>query len=219
VPQGCSDRLSRRGASPIGLRAGLGLVIGLGLVLGAHPAAAQITDEPISPYPDPKLFARGWFAAGEVGAAIPLGQARRAIHGGPSFGVRAGYEFARWAALQVHGAGSTHEVAVAGQPQVGQLLQIAQITGELRLAVPLGAWAITAQGGAGRARLSSNVLGTAGLTDPAVRATLIYGGNLGVDYHSRSRHFSGGLVAGLDKLQRVDTTGFINVAFYLRYTF
>ena len=207
---GCSDRLSR---------VCLSLIVGVGVAVCAQPARAQITDEPISPYPDPRLFARGWFAQAEIGAAIPVGPARDAIHAGPSFGVRAGYEFARWVALQVYGSGSTHSIELTGQPQVGQLWQLIQVSGELRLAVPLGAWSIFAQGGAGRARFSSNILGTAGLTDPGVRVSLIYGGSLGVDYHSRSRHFSGGLAAGLGKLQRVTSAGLVTVALYLRYTF
>jgi hypothetical protein len=209
VSLGCSARLFRT----------LGSIVLVGIVLYAAPARAQITDEPISPYPDPRLFARGWFAQAEIGAAIPLGAARAAVHAGPAFGVRAGWEFARWVALQVRGAGSTHAVEIEGQPEVGQLMQVVLVAGELRLAVPIGAWAISAQGGAGRARFSTNILGTAGLTDPGVRVSTIFGGSLGVDYHSRSRHFSGGLIAGLDKLQRLDTTGLLNVALDLRYTF
>jgi hypothetical protein len=195
------------------------LIVLVGIVLGAAPARAQITDEPVSPYPDPRLFARGWFAQAEIGATIPLGAARAAIHTGPAFGVRAGWEFARWVGLQVRGAGSTHAVEVEGLPEVDQLMQVVLVAGELRLAVPIGAWAINAQGGAGRARFSTNILGTAGLTDPGVRVSTLFGGSLGVDYHSRSRHFSGGLIAGMDKLQRLKTTGLLNVALYLRYTF
>jgi hypothetical protein len=210
VPPACSDRLSRLCSS---------LVLSVGVALAAHPAGAQITDEPTSPYPDPRLFARGWFAAAEVGAALPVGPARDAIHAGPLFGVRAGYEFARWVALQARVSGSSHSIELTGQPQVGQLWQVVQAVGELKLAVPLGAWSIFGQGGAGRARFSTNVLGTAGLTDPGVRVSLVYGGSLGVDYHSRSRHFSGGLVAGMDKLQRVTGAGLVTTALYLRYTF
>jgi hypothetical protein len=189
------------------------------VVLGAAPAHAQITDEPISPYPDPRLFARGWFAEAEIGAVVPLGKARAAMETGPMFGVRAGWEFARWVALQVRGAGSTHAVQIEGQPEIDQLMQVILVAGELRLAVPIGAWSITAEGGAGRARFSTNILGTAGLTDPGVRVSTIFGGSLGVDYHSRSRHFSGGLITGLDKLPRLRTTGLLNLAVYLRYTF
>jgi hypothetical protein len=189
------------------------------LVLVSPLAHAQITDEPIAPYPDATRFARGWFVQAEIGSFIPLGAARKAVDAGPGFGVRAGWEFARWVALQARAAGSTHGIEIAGQPEVGQLFQVLTVAGELRLAVPLGAWAITAQGGVGRARFSSNILGTAGLTDPGVRFSLVWGGSLAVDYHSRSRHFSGGLVAGLDKLQRVNAPGLVNVALVLRYTF
>src|SRR3982751_1118005 len=113
VPLGCSSRLSRI----------LGSMALVAVVLGAAPAHAQITDEPISPYPDPRLFARGWFAEAEIGAVIPLGKARAAMETGPMFGVRAGWEFARWVALQVRGAGSTHAMQIEGQPEIDQLMQ------------------------------------------------------------------------------------------------
>jgi hypothetical protein len=182
-------------------------------------AQAQVVAEPAAPYPDPSLFARGLFLQGEAGVVIPIGVAHKAISAGPAIGVQVGYELARFVALQLHGVGSTHGVDVEGGPQLGQLLQILQASAELKLAVPLGAWSVFAQGGAGRARLSSNVLATAGLTEPGVRNTLIYGGSGGIDYHTQSRHFACGLTAGFTKLTELTTTGAVSASLYLRYTF
>jgi hypothetical protein len=119
----------------------------------------------------------------------------------------------------VPGVGSTHAVDVTGGPQVGQLFQILQGSAELKLAVPLGAWSIFAQGGGGWARFSSNLLATTGLTEAGVRGGAVYGGSGGVDYHTRSRHFACGLDAGFTKLAAIETTGAITAALYLRYTF
>jgi hypothetical protein len=139
------------------------------LLLGlSRGATAQVVAEPAAPYPDPALFARGLFFQGEAGVVIPLGVARQSLSAGPAMGLLVGYELARFVALQLHAVGSTHAVDVAGGPQLDQLFQILQASAELKLSVPLGQWAIFAQGGAGRARFSSNLLGTAGLTEPGV---------------------------------------------------
>ncbi|HEY0709228.1 MAG TPA: hypothetical protein VGG33_20630, partial [Polyangia bacterium] len=105
-------------------------------------AAAQIVAEPISPYPNPDQYARGFFLQGEAGVVVPLGAAGDALSVGPALGMRAGYEFARWVALQAQVSGSTHPVDVAQGPQTAQLLQITQAVAELRLAVPIGTWSI-----------------------------------------------------------------------------
>jgi hypothetical protein len=195
------------------------LTLAGGLSAGAAPVYAQIVAEPVSPYPNPDQFARGFFLQGEAGATIPLGAARDTLSTGPTLGVRAGYEFARWVALQASLASSTHPLDATAGPQVAQLLQLTHATAELRLAIPLGAWSIFAQGGAGRARLSTNILGTTGLTDPGVRVSLIYGGSAGVDYHTRSRHFSCGLTTGFAKFEAIKTTGAITSTAYLRHAF
>ena len=68
-------------------------------------------------------------------------------------------------------------------------------------------------------RFSTNLLGTTGLCPARTRAlSPLYGGLLGVDYHTASRHFSFGLAAGFTQLTRINTTGVIGSALYLRYT-
>jgi hypothetical protein len=188
-------------------------------VLFPAVAIAQIVAEPVSPYPNPDQYARGFFLQGEAGVVVPLGAASDTLSFGPALGVRGGYEFARWVAIQTQLSGSTHPVDVPQGPQTAQLLQITQAVGELRFAVPIGTWSIFAQGGAGRARLSTNLLGTTGLTNPGVRVSAVYGGSVGVDYHTRSRHFSCGLVAGFNKLPAIKTTGTLSTTAYLRHAF
>jgi hypothetical protein len=122
-------------------------------------------------------------------------------------------------ALQVHAAGSTHTTSFRDTPQSGQLLQLYQGTAELKLTVRVRQFAFAALGGAGVGRLSSNLLGTTGLTDPDVQNTLVILGGLGADYHTMSRHFSFGLGAGFAKYQRLHTTGAISATGYVRYTF
>lgn len=187
--------------------------------LAAAPALAQITDEPASPYPDPEKFARGLYGEAELGALMFLGNARVPLGAGPAIGARVGYDLNGWAAVQLHALGSTHTVDFANAPQSGQLLQIYQGTGELRVGFRFGQLSAFGYGGAGLARLSTNVLGTAGLTDPDVQNMLAFVGGAGVDYHTLSRHFSFGLATGLVKYQKLYATGAISITTYVRYTF
>jgi hypothetical protein len=188
------------------------------LLLVASPASAQVIGEPANPYPDPAKFARGLYVDAEAGAAMFLGQAD-GIRPGAAMGLRFGYEVFRWAAVQLHGFGSSHATDFPGLPQTAQLLQLLQGTAELKLSVPLRQWSISGVAGVGMGRFSTNLLGTTNLAPPGARLTPLYGGGLGVDYHTASRHFSFGLHTTFTKLTRIRTTGVIGSALYLRYTF
>lgn len=194
-------------------------VAALALAAAAAPARAQITQEPTAPYPDPDKFARGLYSEAEVGTLIFLGDARGPLGPGAALGARFGCDFTSWVALQVHAFGSTHTTSFANLPQSGELLQIYQATAELKLTVRFGQLSLAAFGGAGYARLSTNLLGTAGLTGPDVRVSPVVLAGLGIDYHLLTRHFSFGASATFDKYQRLFTTGAVAGTGYIRYTF
>ena len=198
-------------------RAAAPALVGL-LLASAAPARAQIIGEPANPYPDPSKFARGLYVEAEAGTALFLGQAD-GIRPGPAMGLRFGYDIFRWAAVQLHGFGSSHATDFPGLPQTAQMLQLLQGTAELKLSVPWRQWAISGVAGGGIGRFSTNLLGTTTLAPPEARLTALYGGGLGVDYHTASRHFSFGLHSTFTKLTRVRTTGIVSSALYLRYTF
>jgi hypothetical protein len=203
----------------IGLRAVLFagvLATAIGL---AGPARAQLMGDPPDPRPDPKMFSSGVCAEAEAGALVFVGDARRPLGTGVAVGIRLGYELGRWLAIQGHALSATHETDFGSGPQSDQLLQVLQATGELKLAIPFGQWSVFGYGGGGIARLSTNLLGTAGLTDLDVRLSPMFGGGGGADYHTRSRHFSFGLNAAFWKLPRVYTTGALTATLYIRYTF
>ena len=189
------------------------------LLMPAGEALAQVTNEPVSPYPDPDKFAHGMFGEAEVGTMLFVGDAGSSLGPGALIGVRLGYDFFRWVALQVHGVGSSHTTTFKDLPQSGQILQVYQATGEAKLTLRFGRVAASAMGGAGLARLSSNLLGTTGLTEPDVQNTLVMLGGLGADYHTMSRHFCFGLAASFARYQRLRTTGAISATAYVRYTF
>lgn len=188
------------------------------LLLCALPARAQITEEPVAPLPDPKKFAHGVFVDAGLGAFVLLGKAD-AVGSGPAISARLGYDVFRLLALQLHVAGSTHRTDFGAAPQSGQLLQVYQTTAELKLTVPIRQVSVYAFGGAGFAFLSTNILGTTGLTAADKTSGVMYGGGLGLDYHLLSRHFSFGLEASFAKMQAIATTGGILSTAYVRYAF
>jgi hypothetical protein len=191
----------------------------LALLLLPAAASAQVTSEPVTPHPDPSKFARGLYGEAEVGTLLFVGEAAPQIGPGAAMGARLGYDLLRWVALQVHAFGSTHTTRFAGAPQAGQLLQLYQGTAELKLSVRIGQVSAAATGGIGLCRLSTNLLGTAGLTDPDVQSTSLMLGGLGADYHTLSRHFSFGLGATFARYQKLHTTGAVAATAYARYNF
>lgn len=203
----------------IGLRAVLFAGVLAAAMAIAGPARAQLMGEPPDPRPDPRMFSSGLFAEAEAGALIFVGDARQALGTGVAVGMRLGYELGRWLAIQGHALSATHETDFGNGPQSDQLLQVLQATGELKLSIPLGQWSVFGYGGGGIARLSTNLLGTAGLTDLDVRLSPMFGGGGGADYHTRSRHFSFGANVAFWKLQRLYTTGALSGTTYIRYTF
>ena len=70
-------------------------------------ARAQVIAEAPPPFPDPKKFARGLVATGELGALVFLGRAGRFAAPGPTLGVKVGYDLFRWLAVQGHLAGAS----------------------------------------------------------------------------------------------------------------
>ncbi len=181
-------------------------------------AQAQITEEPHAPLPDPRKFARGWFVDAEVGAFVPVGEAK-AVGPGVGVGARLGYDLLRFVAVQLHAFGSTHRTNFKAAPQTGQLLQIYQLTTELRVTVPIRQVSLFASGGVGLALLSTNILGTTDLTSPDSTSGLMFTGSAGVDYHPLSRHFSFGIQGGFTKLQELNAPGGVLATVYLRHTF
>ena len=188
-------------------------------VLVSRPVAAQVTSEPLDPYPDPRKFARGLYVEADAGAVLFLGEARRALGPGAALGAVVGVDLTPWLAFQARGRFSSHQTDFGQAPQSGQLLQIFAASAEARLTAPLGQWLPFGSLGGGFGRLSSNLLGTTGLTDVDVRNTVLMGGGAGIDYHPRSRHFSLGLEGSFTRLARIRSPGLLGASLHLRYTF
>jgi hypothetical protein len=191
--------------------------LGMTMLSTARTAEAQVIAEPAPPpWPDPKKFAKGPFASGEVGALVYLGRAGRYADPGVAFGVRLGYDLFRWLALQAHVMGSSAD-ATTPPPTFGQSFQTYLYAGEVRASIQLHRFAIFAEGGAALAQVSTNVLEQVGVTHGSNFTFAVVAGG-GLDYHTLNRHFSVGL--GADYVWMASFTGghALSLDVYLRYT-
>jgi hypothetical protein len=190
----------------------------ISVVCAAGTAQAQITEEPPAPFPDTDKFARGLYVDAEMGTLFFLGPARKPMGFGVAAGTRLGYDFFRWAAVQVHSLGSTHRTDFGAAPQSGELLQLYQLSAELKLAIPIRQLSIFGTGGAGVGYLTTNLLETSRLQVEGQTQYLFLGG-LGVDYHTLTRHFSVGLAGTFMKITGFTGPGAVAATAYMRYTF
>jgi hypothetical protein len=167
-------------------------------------------------FPDPRKFARGFFAEASLGPSIPLGPTAGVLGPGVSTSARLGWEFRRWVALQAHATASL------GFYDDGTLVrehfQQYFYTGEVRFGIPIRRFLLAFQGGAGLQQLSNNLLQIASIApDPRLFA-FAWDGSLALDFHSLSRHFSGGLVATYLGTPRLENSGLLLLQLYLRFT-
>lgn len=196
----------------------LALLFALGLQTFSTVAHAQVIAEPAPPpWPDPKKFAKGPFASGEIGALMYLGRAGKYAAPGVAFGVRLGYDLFRWLAVQAHVMGGSED-ATTPPPTFGQSFQTYLYDGEVRLSAQIRRFALFAEGGAGLAQVSTNVLDTVGVTHGEGHFSFAVVAGGGLDYHTLNRHFSVGV--GADYVWMASFSGghALTVDAYLRYT-
>jgi len=199
---------------------GFALLLALGMTMQmatARRAEAQVIAEPAPPpWPDPKKFAKGPFASGEIGTLVYFGRAGRNTDPGVAFGVRLGYDLFRWLDLQAHVMGSSNDASLP-PPTLGQSFQTYLYAGEVRLKLQIHRFQLFAEGGAGLAQVSSNVLDLANVTHGSHFTVAVIGGG-GLDYHTLNRHFSVGLGADYVWLSQFTGGHALSADVYLRYT-
>jgi hypothetical protein len=195
----------------------IAVALGGALLALGRQARAQVIAEPAPPpWPDPKKFAKGPFASGELGALVYVGRSGKYAGPGPAFGVRLGYDLFRWLALQAHVMGASAEATLPA-PTAGQSFQTLLYAGEARLSVAIRRFALFAEGGAAAAQIASNVLDSVNVTQGNRLSFAVVAGG-GLDYHTLNRHFSVGV--GLDYvwMQAFNSSSALSIDAYLRYT-
>jgi hypothetical protein len=161
---------------------------------------------------------RGFHAEAGLGAVAMLGDGQHAAAPGPVVTLRLGYDLTSWAALSLAAGASSHEATVPPPPE-GEWFQLYQGRAELRLSARAGAVGFFAEGGAGAAYISSNLLAKVGILDPGERVSLAISAGGGLEYQLQNRHYAFGLggaywlAPGFSSLQGVE------VRLFLRYTY
>jgi len=185
----------------------------------ARPARAQVTAPPKAElFPDPSKFAYGLYTEGALGAVTVLGGAAGSrLRPGWALGLPAGYDLTRWLAVEARGVGSTHTTEFADAPEDGELLQLYHLMGALRFNIRYRYLIVSGDGTMGVVRTSNNVLAAVGLN--LRRTSIAYGGGLGVDYHTLSRHFAFGVHAGLQHIVGLAQSNALTTTAGVRYTF
>jgi hypothetical protein len=185
---------------------------------GLPPAHAQVTEAPKAElFPDPTKFAYGLYTQGDLGAVTVLGAAGAHLRPGWGLGLTVGYDLTKWLAIEARGLGSTHVTEFANAPQDGELMQLYHLSGALKLSLRYRYFALSADGGAGIVRTSTNILTTVpGLGDRQM--SLAYGGGLSLEYHTLSRHFAFGIHGGYFLLPGIGQSHSLLTTALMRYT-
>ena len=181
-------------------------------------ARAQVTEAPKAAlFPDPTKFAYGIYTQGDLGAVTVLGPVGSHLRPGFALGLAAGYDITRWVAIEARAVGSSHLTDFPTGPQDGELLQLYHLLGALKFSWRYRFLIVSLDGTAGIVRTSTNVLTTVGLNDR--RTSLAFGGGLGVDYHTLSRHFSFGIHGGYQQVPGLGKSGALTTTACVRYAF
>jgi len=160
----------------------------------------------------------GFYSEAGLGATAMIGSAADDSAIGPAMDVRLGYDLWSWLSLGVHLEASSHEATVPPPPE-GEYFQLYRGYADGRLGFRVGAIAVFAEGGAGAAYISSNVLQRVAILDPAERFTLAMTAGGGAEYQLQNRHYAFGLAGAWWLMPEFDAMQGIDARLYLRYTY
>lgn len=160
----------------------------------------------------------GVFAEGALGGAGFIGSAKSAAEVGPAIGARVGYDLFSWLSIGAHLTASTHEATVPPPPE-GEYFQMYTAIGEGRLGFRVRRIAVFAQGGAGFAMISSNVLSKVGITEPGESVSFAITAGGGFEYQLANRHYAFGIAGEWASFAQFENTQSVTVNTFLRYTY
>jgi hypothetical protein len=165
-----------------------------------------------------RIAAKGFYTEAGLGAAFYLGAAAPHSAIGPSFALRIGYDLFSWFSIGGQLAASTHEATVPPPPDE-EWYQLYRACADGRLGARVGRIAFFAEGGAGVAYISSNVLQRVALLEPGERFSLAITGGGGVEYQLENRHYAFGIAGDWFLLPQFGAAQAVEARFYLRYTY
>jgi hypothetical protein len=161
---------------------------------------------------------QGAYAEAGMGAVATIGKAASWTQPGPALSLRLGYDLFAWFSVGVAADASTHEATVPPPPE-GEYVQLYRARADARLTARVQMIALYAEGGAGAAMLSSNVLAKVVVQDPGERFSLVFAGGGGVEYQLQNRHYAVGVGAAYWLAPGFDAVAGVEVRLFLRYTY
>ncbi len=161
---------------------------------------------------------RGVYAEAGMGAVAMLGDGQHAAAVGPTMTLRLGYDLTSWLSLGVAAGASSHEATVPPPPE-GEWFQLYQGRADVRLGARRGAVAFFAEGGAGAAYVSSNLLTKVGILEPGERVSLAVSAGAGLEYQLQNRHYAFGLGGSYWLAPDFASLQGVEVRLFLRYTY
>ncbi len=202
---------------------------------GAHAADQPTTEEPNPTRLDVErlppeaiaitrdLYSHGFFAEGMIGGRGFVGGVGRLSLPGVYTSVGFGYEITRWLLAKVSVEGSFHATNAPPPPSPTSFEDIGAIA-ELRLQLDVSARVALWLGGQlGVVSTTGDVLSAYGFGQSG-GIGLVYGGQIGFDWHFVERHYSMGLAGGARLSPSLDGPNgdraiAVNSTLYLRYVF
>lgn len=161
---------------------------------------------------------QGFYAEAGMGATGHLGTARNWSGIGPTVGLRLGYDLFSWCSLGIATAAASH-AATPPPPPEGEWYQLYQGRADARISLRADALAFFAEGGAGAAYISSNVLQKVDVLDPGERMSIAFAGGGGLEYQLQNRHYAVGAAATYWMLPQFDALQGVEARVFLRYTY
>ena len=160
----------------------------------------------------------GWFAEGGLGAVGFLPKTSADAKVGPGLDIRIGRDVFSWLAVGITLAASSHQATVP-PPPVGEWFQLYRGGGDVRAGGRFDRLAVFAEGSAGVALISSNVLGKVMITDPGEHFSIVFAAGAGAEYQLENRHYAVGLAADAFLLPQFSAIRAIDTRLFLRYTY
>jgi hypothetical protein len=169
------------------------------------------------------LYSHGFFLEAAIGGRGFLRGAGSVSNGGPMLSVGGGYELSRWLWVRLAMEASMHETSAPAPPDQAVFEVLGLVSG-VRFQIDLSARsALFAGGEFGLVFVTDDVLRSYGI-EGADRAGIVFGGELGFDWHFRNKHQSIGFLGGtrlypsLEGFDGAVPFGVHGLA-YLRYVF
>lgn len=178
------------------------LALAIPALAGLAPASARAAD---------------FYTEADLGALIFIGPGAENADPGPAFGGRIGVGIFSWLSIGGVVNTSTHQAQVPG-PSLGQYFQLYQVGAELRLRARAGSFGFFAQGGAGYAFISTNILDAVAITAPDKHNGLAFTGGGGLEYATENPRYAFGLAGAFTEFVDFASLQAVSVNVYLRYT-